>query len=430
MSNNKDKLNKIYFAGGAIALLAVIVFMFFAFKGKPLTYNDLITKAESYAAKGQIAFAMEEYRKLLQLYPENYDVHVSLAGLYEQINEIDRAKVEYVKAIRLGHKNRPEAYIKLAKIYCNENRFRLAVDIVKDISGTKDKKALEKIGHIYFNWAETLKTEDMLESIRKFKQARVYYFKAKSKSEKKAVDNIVELYANIADDMVLAKQPEKALEVLKLSLEYEDNALAHYKLAQIYEADNKEKKALSEYSKSFELNPEVASTSSYINLLTRKAHELKAKGDDVNAEYYFKKAKKLDSGLKVPLNPDKRILFSLSATRVNEDMENDLLVPGISFKLINISPDIIEHLRVKVVFLNDGKPISTLVYTIADKQNSLNCDSSSSEVEVYSTAPIKHVFDNHDMRVQVYISQFDPDKWTLFRNIRIERERRPVSVVE
>lgn len=404
--------------------------LFVAFQNKPLTYNEMLNKAKSYTEKGQIAFAMEEYRRMLDLYPKSYDVHLGLAELYEKIDEIDRAKVQYIMAIRLGQKHRTEAYTKLARLYCKENKYNIAADILEEIKDTTLRDAVEKIGHVYFNWGEYLKPSDKLEAMRKYKEARKYYAKASKKDEKKVLKNIIQLYADISDELILSKQFEEAIEVLKLSLDYEKNAIAHYKLARIYEEKGKDDKALDEYSDAFKLDPNVAGTNSYVSLLIKKAQELKKQGDNVNSQHYYRKAKKLDSGVDVPLNPDKRLIFSLSTTRVNEDLENDLLVPGIAFRFINISPEKIEHLRAKVVFLKNNKPISTQIFTIADKENFLNEDSSSQEIEAYSTSPINHVFDEHDLRVQVYISQYNPDKWTLFRNIRIERERKPVTLVE
>jgi len=427
---DKDIFTRTLFIVGAIIIVASVFGLFVMFNNKPLTYNDMLKKAETYIEKGQIAFAFEEYRRLLKLYPQDYDVRVGLGGLYEKIKEPDRAKVQYVMAIRLGQKKRPEAYLKLAKVYCSENEYKIAEDIIKDIKNTRQKEALEEIGNIYSDWGEFLRKTEKLESIRKYKDAREYYKKAKSKQEKLALTNIIEMYAEISDDLMVEKKFEKAKEALELSIKYEDNALAHYKLAKLYEDKYDDYKAIREYGEAFKLDPEIADTGSYISLLLKKAYELKQNGDKVNSECYFRKAKKLDSGLDVPLNPNNRILFSLIATRVNEDIENDILVPGITFKLINITPDTIDDLKVKIVFLKKNKPISTQIFTIADSKNLLKGDSQSNAINAFSTSPVKHVFDEHDLKVQIYISHENPPKWDLFRNIPIIRDRKPVRQVE
>ncbi len=427
---NSKISNKLFFVAGAVIVVAVTLGLFLMFKSNPLTYYDMIKKAEAYTEEGKIAFALEEYRKMLRLYPGNYDIHLKLGNLYEKINEIDRAKVQYIMAIRLEQKSRPEAYIKLAKVYCRENKYKIAEDIISDIKDTWHRDALEEIGNIYSSWGEKLRTNEKLEAIRKFKEARKYYKKAKSKLEKIALENIFGLYANISDELLVEKKFKKAEEALNLSIDYEDNALAHYKLAQMYENKYDDYKAIKEYSKAFKLDPNIAGKNSYIDLLLRKAHELKQKGDNVNAEYYFRKAKKIDSGLDVPLNPNNKVLFSLIATRANEDIENDILVPGITFKLINITPDTIDDLKVKIVFLKGNQPISTQIFTVANNENILKGDSHSKTIDAFSTAPVKHVFDDHDLKVQVYVSQQNPPKWDLFRNILIERKRNFVRPVE
>jgi len=429
-NQKSNKSTRYYLIIGIIILGVTILWLFFAFKTKPLTYNDMFKKAEMYAKQGQVAFALEEYKRLLSLYPENYEVHLGLGELYEKVNEPDKAKIEYVMAIRQGGRHKPKAYLKLAKIYCNESRYRIAEDIISDIKDTKNKDARKAIGDMYFNWGEHLKNTDKPEAIRKYKKAREYYQETDTTSEKNTAIVITNLYAEISNDLINSKKIKEAVEILKLSLKYEDTALAHYKLARIYESNGKDDKALKEYSNALKLDPEITNKSSYIKLLVKKAKEFKDKGNDVNAEYYYSKAKKLNSALDVPLNPDKKILFTLIATKLNEDADNDILVPGIIFKVINISKDIIDDLKIKVVFLKDGKPVSSEIVTIASKESPFKGDSESSEIGMYSNAPIKHVFDDHDLVVQVYVSQKSPKKWKLFRNIPITRERKPITIVD
>ena len=66
-----------------------------------------------YEKKGQVAFALEEYNKLVRLYPEDYNLHIKLAELYKQVNELDKTKVEYLRAMNLGHRYRYKANIEL-----------------------------------------------------------------------------------------------------------------------------------------------------------------------------------------------------------------------------------------------------------------------------------------------------------------------------
>lgn len=423
------KLNKLYYIISGIALLAIIVLFVLTLPEKPLTYMEQLKKAEAYAQKGQVAFAIEHYKRLLNLYPETYQIHIKLAELYLKVKEPDKAKVEYLRAIRIDERHRLLPYIELAKIYSEEEKYNIVEDVLKQMKPTNNKNYLARIGDIYFDWAQHIELSDVPDAIRKYKEAVEYYKKAGSSYKERALDNIAKLYGQLSDELVRAKKINEAIEILELSLDYENNALAHYKLAKIYQDKGEEKLALNEYSKAFTLDPKITNKSSYITLLLKKAQQAKQKGDKTTSDYYYSKAKKLDSAVDVPTNPDVRVLFSLVAIKVNEDIENDILVPGIIFKIINISEDVLDNVKVKVVFIKDKRPINTRVITVADEENTLKGDSYSNEISVFSQKPVKHIFDDHKLRVDVYISQSEDENWKLFRKVDIERQRDYVNPV-
>ncbi len=437
MSENKNHFEKIidfiilyktYFIVGGLILVSAI-FIFFSMDN-PTSFQGMVKKADSYAEKGKVAFALEEYSKIVRLYPDNYDIHMKLANIYIETDELEKAKIEYIRAIRLGYKYRYDANLALAKIYGKENRFDIAEDLLKDIKDTNNNKAQKGIGNLYYNWGKSLKKGDRLEAIRKFKKSCDYYKKAGSNLSEKALGQIASLFAGISDTLVSYDEDKKAIETLGLSIAYKDNAIAHYKLAKIYEKSDIDK-SLKEYSKAFELNSNIGNKNAYISLLMKKAKILAAKEnekDKAKSRLYYMKAKKLDVNLNIPENPDSRILFNLIATKVNEDMERDILIPGIIFNITNISKELIKNLKVKIIFIKDNKQLSMKIIKIADKKTPLKGDDKTSNISIYSDKTVRHVFDDHNLRIQVYISQKTPDKWKLFRNIPIIRKRKPILI--
>jgi len=417
---------KIYFFLTGLIILTLI--FFFLKADKPTSFRGMINKAQNYAEQGKIAYALEEYKKIVRLYPDNYDVHLKLAELYEQLNDPDKAKVEYIMAIRLGKNYRHEATFGLIEMYVKENKYNIANDIAKELKDPRNPESLKRLGDFYNEWGNKLSEGDRLEAIRKYKKAREYYKKAGNKKAGETLDKINRVYANIADYLLKNNQKKKAIEILNLSILYEDNALAHYKLAKIYAQSSDIEKAIQQYSKAFELDPKIGNYNSYVSLLMQQAKAFEKKGDDARARLYYRKAKKLDSNKNIPDNPDARLLFSLIATKINEDLDRDILIPGIIFSLTNITDKPIEKIKVKIVFKEDNKSISKQTITVADEENPLKGDSKTSDISIYSDRPVEHVFDDHDLMVQVYVSQGEKEKWKLYRNIPIIRNRKSIML--
>lgn len=423
------KINKMYFFAGGLIL--VLVFFITFSKENPTSFKGMVKKAEAYVQKGKVAFALEEYNKIIRLYPDTYDIHLKLGQLYEEMDEMEHAKIEYIRAIRLKLKHRHEAHLALVFLYVKDNRYGIAKEIIKDIENIKNNDLQAALARIFYDWGKHLQKTDRLEAIRTFKQAYNYAQKTQPKLAKEIIKHIERNYADISDTLMENNEAKKAIEILNLSISCQDNALAHYKLAKIYETDKKDAKideALEEYNKAFQMNPNVGNKNSYVNLLMKKARVLAKNGDTVKSKLCYLKAKKLDSKLDVPKNPNNKILFNLIATKINEDIERDILIPGIIFKFTNISKTAVTSLRAKIVFIKDDKTFSIKIITIADEANPIKGDSASSDISVYSDKLVKHIFDDHDLRVQVYISQVTSDEWKLFRNIDIERKRHPVKL--
>ena len=388
-------------------------------QNKPTSVVGMMREADDFAVKGQIAYAIEDYNKIVRVFPENYEAHIRLAELYLEVNELDMAKVEYMKAIKLGYKTKYQANIALADLYVQENNYNLAEGFINGIKDINDKKALQLIGDFYCKWGNTLKQDDKTEAIRKFKIAYKYYKKSDSPNLVKLKKDVRNVYIDISNDFLKINKPQDAIDILKLSLVFWNNAETHYRLAKIYEKQGKIDAAIDEYKTAFGLNPTVSNPESYVVLLIKKAEILKEKGDKVSAELYYTRAKKFDSKLNIFMNPDSRIIINNLSAKCNENIDKDILIPEISFKLTNISKDKINQLKIKVVFLENNKPFSEEIKTIVSDKNPLMPASSPSPLNLFSSEPVNYVLDKHNLLAQIYISQKTPDKWVLFRNVNI-----------
>lgn len=411
------KKHKIYFAAGACILVMAVFFVYRS--NRPDSLEGMIKKADYEAEHGQIAYAAEGYIKIVKVFPKNYDAHIRLAELYLRVGEKDMAKVEYVKASRLGYTNKYSADTALANIYAKENNYNFGEIFIEKIKDSKIKKAGEEIGDFYYNWGLSFKDENKSETLRKFKTAYEHYKNAKSKKSKKTLNDINDIYITMADNLLEENKTEDAVNILKLSLNFQNNAETRYKLAKIYENEEKSDAALAEYKEAFNLNPQIASKDSYVRLLIKKAEAAKMKGDKVSAELHYTLAKNLNTEADIPINSESRIILNILSAKCNEDIEKDILIPEIKFRLRNISKDKITDIKIKTVFLKNGKPFSEKINIIATETNPLNSDANTEEIDIISSKPVKYVFDNHNLTAQIYISQEKNYEWTLFRKIRI-----------
>lgn len=92
------------------------------------------------APKANLASAEEKYLKAIELNPDNLDAHYKLATLYEELQDFDNAKKQYLIAAKGGF---IDAYNNLAYWYLRDNKDAEAVDLLekaKILLAEKDEK--------------------------------------------------------------------------------------------------------------------------------------------------------------------------------------------------------------------------------------------------------------------------------------------------
>lgn len=429
MSLDLAKTTKFYFA---LAASIIILAAFFVYQqNQPNSVAALMEKAEYTAKHGQIAYAIDDYIKIVENFPRNYEAHTRLAELYYKAGESDMAKVEYIKAIRLNYKNKYQAHVALANIYAKENNYSFAETFINQIKNTRVKKAHESIGNFYYNWGLSSKKHNLTETIRKFKAAYEHYKVANVPQQEKVLSEIENTYILLANNLIQENKKNDAINLLKISLSFYDSAKIHYEMATIYEMLNKIDDAIAEYKTAFKLNPEISNTDAYVQTLIRKAEMEKNKGDKVSAELYYTFAKKINSKTEIPINPENGIILNDVSAKCNEDIDKDILTPEITFKLRNIRKNAINYLKIKTVFLENNKPFNEVINTTVTSNSPLGSDSETQQINIFSLEPVQHVFDKHNLTAEIYISQENPDKWILFRRIHIlSKTQADIPIIE
>jgi hypothetical protein len=100
-------------------------------------------------------------------------------------------------------------------------------------------------------------------------------------------------------------------------------------------------------------------------------------------------------------------------------MSRNVVIPGITFKITNLSKKDIPYLNTKIVFLNETEFFSETVIPVISENNPLTPGSVTASVQAFSPDPIVDIFENYNYRAQIYVSQKKPDEWHLYRNTDI-----------
>jgi tetratricopeptide (TPR) repeat protein len=404
----------------ASVLVLVSVIVFFIYQNNTSnSLSGMLHYGEKMENTGKYATAMDVYQKAVRIYPHSYEAHIRLGNVYRLVNEPEKAKLEYYRAIKISKINRYDAYFYMADVYVSENEFELAEDTLLQIKGEQKKAVVEKIGDFYENWGSKLKETNSPESIRKYKIAVNYY---KISNLPKLIitrKSIEDVYIEISNALLKVNNLKEAEKILNISIDYHDNARAHYHLARIYQKTNIDK-AIKEYTKAFDMYDKVADKSEFVHLLVTKADGLYKNGDKTAAELYYTRAKKINPQLKVDMLADNQIIVNLIATKSNKNQLDDLYTPGVSFKITNISKQEIKLLKTKVIFNIHGKKFSERICKVIAPDNPLPAYSISSPVNIYSPVPVSTMVLNPSMEIFIYISIGDNGKWKLYRTAYFE----------
>jgi|GEM_PF-1903526 len=404
----------------SLCILFAVVAFFIVQKNSSVSLNGMLKTGERYEKSGKLALALQIYNKAVRSYPGSYEAHLRLGNVFRQVNELEKAKLEYYRAIKMTSVNRYDAYFAMADIYVSQDDYDIAQDFLTQIQNIPQKTVSNKIGDFYFNWGNKFQNSDPPEAIRKYKLAYDFYSRCNNEKVTLARAAIENTYSDIVDSLLAENNADESIKILNDSINYFDNATAHYKLARIYEKKNIDK-AITEYTKAFALNSSIAPTDGFSQLLVKKADNLYKNGDKLTAKIYYEKAKNLDAKIIIPYINDDHIIVNLLASKSNKDSDKHLYTPGISFKITNISKNKIEYLKAKVVFNINDEKYSEEIQEISTQKDPLAPFSITPVINIYSSKPVSYEYQYAKPKIEVlvYISQ-KPDKWKLFRSTNFE----------
>jgi spermidine synthase len=224
---------------------------------KTTAYNHL---GRAYAAKGELSFAIDSYKKALSLNPSLAEIHNNLGMAYWQTGMLDEAIIEFKKVISLDPQI-SEGYNNLGLVYFNLGRSGEAISAYeKAIAINPD------FSNAHFNLGVAFYYEGRLdEAIYEYKRALVLH------------PNHAELHSNLGIVYAEMGRFNEAISEFKRALTLNPTfAKAYYNLGNAYRDQDDLDSAISEYKHALAIKPDYA-----------EAH------NNLSVAYFYKKNLKL-----------------------------------------------------------------------------------------------------------------------------------------
>lgn len=140
--------------GSLVALFGLLLSFWFALPLISQVYNQ---EGEKNSEQGKLGTAEENYLRAIALNPDNVDAHYNLGNLYEDLQEFDKARTEYLIAVK---GNVPEAYNNLARLFIQKKEYSQAVALLqKGLLLTREHEVLPEVKYNLFKnlgWARFL----------------------------------------------------------------------------------------------------------------------------------------------------------------------------------------------------------------------------------------------------------------------------------
>ncbi len=139
------KTKAILTMAGLVALSAVSwVNVFRSQSIQAQSYNKYIESARNSSKKEIYIDAVSQYKKALEIEPQNYGITLELADACYNLGDTEGFIEQCKKAIEINTSNE-EAYLKLANYYNDNEKYKAALDILKSASKVDNRENIDSL---------------------------------------------------------------------------------------------------------------------------------------------------------------------------------------------------------------------------------------------------------------------------------------------
>lgn len=107
-------------------------------------YEELLSSAKSFEEKGIYIDALNSYKEVLKLEPDNYEIVMKKADMYYKLGD-DYGFINACDEAISIDKTNPEAYIKKTEYYISEVQYSEALKIVDEVDFLKNDERIEQL---------------------------------------------------------------------------------------------------------------------------------------------------------------------------------------------------------------------------------------------------------------------------------------------
>jgi tetratricopeptide (TPR) repeat protein len=397
-------------------LYLVVIAMFLSFgKERDTSFKGLMREGDEYLKQGKNAIALEHFKNIASKYPDNEYIHLKLGDLYTKNKNVDLAKIEYFQAVELAPDS-IEAHVSMADLYLANGDYDLAEKVIDKLDEKNSEIKMAK-GEFYLKLGSKIKNPQ--DSLLALQKAYRYLDHTDNLSLEKTKNLLSLKFINLANQYLNNGDKYNAVKNLKIALKYNQAPEVYNALAGMY-VGNDDRKALNYVKKSLELSNKQKNLDKCYELLMAIGKNFLDADNLTYAKYAFLSAKNINPEKEIPYYEDNPVLVNIISTQFNEET-NGNKIPGISFKITNITKEKIKYLNSKIVFLKGNNVFSEAKLQLAYLDTPIAADSFTSAINVFSPKPIEEIADVSNYSVKIYLSTKQPDEWKIYRNVSLSK---------
>lgn len=272
-------------------------------------HGDMMTRGKWLMKQGKVAFAVEEFERLVHIHKKSYEGHLELGKAYMEINETGKAAKHFRIASLLKARNLKEsgAHVAISRLMIAQGKYE---DARKQLfqaynarpQNRKDPELLSALVDLYEDWGDAYMAENPPNAEAAFLKYSTSMKYVKKYDEQTGLQQkLLQSADRLADYYSNSKQYDKAIAVLKRTLHYEMRSDTLIAIAALYEQMEDLDKAIVWYRKAYERDPQVINLK-LSSILVKKARELNEQHRPDEAGEYFAEAKKINETVKLPMN--------------------------------------------------------------------------------------------------------------------------------
>ncbi len=311
--------------------------------------------------------SQEEF--LGKMYSDDYKFNIYIGGLYQTIDNFEKAEFYYKRAIQLAPDATYEHYLKLIILYLENNKPEFAESVENSIRTRSNQRFIKfkcntniLIADYYY------KHNNPLLANKKYKIAEYYFNKLnvrKVKIREYINNGILASNVKIADNFVAKKNYREAYRYLRRAEKSAPgNLTVKYKIALVLSYINPQKAV--EY---FEIiknkEPQLVSFYLYYETLMRTADICRSREDIPSSKLYTYKAGSIKNFYQNNIINSDNIEFDFLQSKIQTAKKNDKFI--LKFRIKNISSFNISNMKMDILIYRKKHLSASYTKTFFDK---------------------------------------------------------------